>query len=244
MKTTLAMLTYSTGKKIVMALTGLFLLVFLLEHLIGNLLLVIGEIPFLQYAEWMGATWNVPLRIMEIGLFAGFAIHIVDGLILATQNRRARPITYAAQRPRTQSTWFSRHMHWTGLVLLTFLVLHLATFFMDARFALDWGVGVPASAYIQPSDLMVNGHVLVHAGETNLYQKAAAHFSLWWYTALYILAMLFLAFHLIHGFRSAFQSLGWRHATWTPVIRTVGMVYAIAIPAGFASIPIYFLLTG
>ena len=102
-------------------------------------------------------------------------------------------------------------------------------------------VGVPEAAYIQASDLVVNGHVLVHAGETNLYQKAAAHFSIRWYVALYVLAMLVLACHLLHGFRSAFQSLGWRHATWTPVIRVVGTFYAIAIPAGFASIPLYFL---
>lgn len=241
MKTLLATLTYSIGKKLIMALTGLFLLVFLVEHLVGNLLLLVGEIPFLQYAEWMGATWNVPLRIMEIGLFVGFAIHIADGLILAAQNRRARPIVYAAQASRTQSTWFSRHMHWTGVVVLVFLVLHLATFFMDARFALDWGVGVPAAAYLQPSDLIVNGHVLVAAGETNLYRKAAAHFAVWWYVAIYVLAMLVLAFHLVHGFRSAFQSLGWRHATWTPVVRTLGMLYAMLIPAGFASIPLYVL---
>ncbi len=244
MSTTIALFTYSIGKKMIMALTGLFLLVFLVEHLVGNLLLIVGEIPFLQYAEWMGATWNMPLRVMEMGLFLGFAFHIVDGLILAAQNRRARPIAYAAQGTRTQSTWFSRHMHWTGIIVLVFLVLHLATFFMDARLALDWGIGVPAAAYTQVSDLTVNGHVLVHAGETNLYQKAAAHFSVGWYVAIYALAMLFLSFHLSHGFRSAFQSLGWRHATWTPVIRTLGILYAVAIPAGFASIPMYFLLAG
>ncbi len=243
MNTIIALWTYSIGKKMIMALTGLFLLVFLLEHLLGNLLLIVGEVPFLQYAEWMGATWNVPLRIMEIGLFLGFAIHIVDGLRLAVQNRRARPVTYVAQASRTQSTWFSRYMHGSGMVVLVFLILHLATFFMDARFALDWGVGVPATAYIQPSDLTINGHVLVPAGATNLYQKAAAHFAVWWYVAIYVLAVLFLSFHLVHGFRSAFQSLGWQHATWTPVVRTLGLSYAVLIPAGFASIPIYFLWT-
>ncbi len=238
-----AVFAYSIGKKAIMALSGLFLLIFLLEHLLGNALLIVGEIAFLQYAEWMGATWNLPLRIMEVGLFLGFAIHIVDGLMLAAQNRRARPIAYIAQRSRSNHTWFARHMRESGIVLLVFLVLHLTTFFMDARFALDWGIGVPATAYTQASDLIVDGHVLVQAGERNLYQKAAAHFAVWWYVAIYTLAMLVLSTHLLHGFHSAFQTLGWRHPTWTPVIRKLGTLYAIGVPAGLAAIPIYFFLT-
>ena len=225
----------------IMGMTGLFLVVFLLEHLAGNLLIVVDEIYFLKYAEFMGSTLNVPIRIMEIGLFLGFGFHIVDGLSLALKNRAARPEKYVVNAGAKNSTWFSRNMPVTGIVILVFMVLHLASFFMEARFALDIGIGVDASEYVQQTDLMYDGDVLVAAGHPNLYKKVITHFGQWWYSVFYVLAMIFLAFHLNHGFQSAFQSMGWNHPKYTPAIKVAGRIYSILIPAGYAAIPIYVL---
>ena len=213
---------YSIGKKIIMALTGLFLITFLVVHLAGNLLLFVGETEFEAYAHFMGS--NPLIKIMEVILFLGFIFHIVDGLMLASQNNKARPQKYAAKGGNKSSSWFSRNMHWTGIVILVFLILHLISFWLKGRFGID---------------VRFVGDYPVDA---TLFGKTKALFEVPWYSILYVAAMVFIAFHLNHGFQSAFRTMGWVHKKYMPIVKGAGLIYAILIPAGFAAIPLYFLI--
>lgn len=258
MKKLLSTFSYSIGKKLIMGLTGLLLIVFLVEHLIGNLLLLSGPRAFNEYAEFMGG--NMIVRVLEVGLFAGFLFHIVDGLWLWAQNRKARPVRYAVKSGNRNSSWFSRNMATTGVVILIFLILHLATFFIDARFGADISFGVDGGNYhpegwvsnpqglnldlpaeATPADVY-DAIGLPEGAHVSMYHKAAWHFSIPWYSAIYIVCMVILAMHLVHGFQSAFQTLGLNHSKYTPIIKALGYGYAILIPAGLASIPIAFLI--
>lgn len=219
---------YSIGKKLIMGLTGLFLITFLIEHLIGNLLLFSGPDAFADYAHFMGT--NPVIRIAEFGLFGGFIFHIVDGLWLAKRNADARPVKYARSSGGKNATWFSKNMHWTGIVILTFLILHLLSFFLLGRFGVDVDVTGTQGGYD------------MYEGEHKLYWKVIAHFQVWWYSAIYILAMIFVGFHLNHGFQSAFQTMGWVHPKLTPIVKASGALFAVVVPAAFAAIPLYFLI--
>lgn len=205
---------YSIIKKVIMSLTGLFLISFLVVHMSGNLLLFKddGGAAFNAYAKFMST--NPIIGIMEYGLAAGFLFHIVDGFILWVQNRRARPVKYAVQKPSPASSFASRNMGISGSILLIFLVIHLKNFFVEHR---------------------------VLGNETPMYDLVAQAFSNPYYSALYVAAMIGLGMHLAHGFSSAFQTLGLRHKSYFWLIRAVGLIFSIAVPAGFASMPIYFL---
>ena len=206
----------SVGKKIVMALTGLFIILFLVEHLAGNLLLLLndnGKI-FEEYSAFMASSLNIPVRIVEIGLFFFIIYHIVNGVRLWWGNRVARGFSYKVNDPSENSTFFSRFMIWGGSIVFIFLVIHLRTFFFPYRLG-------------NPSNTM--------------YEGAVEAFSNPYYSIFYIIALIFLAFHLVHGFQSAFQSLGIRHNKYTAIIKNFGIVFSILLCAGFALIPLYFL---
>jgi succinate dehydrogenase / fumarate reductase cytochrome b subunit len=205
---------YSTvGRKLVMALTGLFLCAFLVEHLYGNLLLykLDAGLAFNEYSAWMAG--NLFIRTVEFGLFAGFFIHIIDGLYLTLQNRRARPVRYAVSQQTGNSTWFSRNMGLTGSVILVFLVIHLKSFFFP--------------------------HRVMHAENSMAYDVAVA-FKSEWYAALYILAMVILGAHLNHGFQSAFQTVGANNDKYRKGLKIAGSIFALIIMIGFASFPVMF----
>lgn len=204
----------SLARKYLMGITGLFLWIFLVEHLSGNFLLFVGEETFNAYAEFMGS--NPFIRAMEIVLFAAIIFHIIDGIVLTIQNRKARKTKYAypPSKGSKAGSMYARSMKYSGLVLLAFLILHLSNFWFEARF------GEPDS----------------------LYMEVRTAFEQWWYTLIYVIAMITVALHLNHGFQSAFQSLGLRHNKYTPFIKGLGTVFAIIFCAGFASIPIYFFL--
>lgn len=206
---------YSTvGRKLVMALTGLFLCIFLLEHLYGNLLLykIDAGAAFNEYSAWMAG--NLLIRTVEFGLFAGFLIHIIDGLYLTLQNKRARPIRYAVSQQTGNSTWFSRNMGLTGSVVLVFLVVHLKTFFVP--------------------------HRVTHSAENSMAYDVAYAFQDNWYAALYLLAMVILGAHLNHGFQSAFQTIGANNKHYRKTMKVAGTVFALIIMVGFASFPVMF----
>jgi len=206
----------SVGKKIVMALTGLFIILFLVEHLAGNLLLLLndnGKI-FEEYSAFMASSLNIPVRIVEIGLFFFIIYHIVNGVRLWWGNRVARGFSYKVNDPSENSTFFSRFMIWGGTIVFIFLVIHLRTFFFPYRLG-------------NPSNTM--------------YEGAVEAFSNPYYSIFYIIALIFLAFHLVHGFQSAFQSLGIRYNKYTAIIKNFGIVFSILLCAGFALIPLYFL---
>ena len=234
--------SFSIGKKLIMGLSGLFLITFLPVHLAGNLLLFKGAAAFNEYVEFMGH--NPLIRVMEIVLFAGFAIHIVDGLMLALQNKKARPVGYAVNAGNKNSSLFSRIMPHTGIIMLVFLILHLVSFFVKARFGVDVPYeGIDPSQYSGPSFASQGAALGLGAGEDwSAFHKTAGVFSIAWYSIFYVVAMVVISFHLLHGFQSAFQTLGFRHKKYFPIIKALGLGYAILIPAAFAVIPIYFLL--
>lgn len=204
---------YSILKKVVMAITGLFLISFLVVHLSGNLLLfkADGGKAFNDYAHFMST--NPIIRTMEIVLFAGFLFHIIDGILLTIQNRRARPVKYAVQKPSPDSSWVARNMGITGSVILIFLVVHLDSFFVEHR-------------------LLGN--------ETPMDELVKNAFDNPIYAGFYVVAMVLLGLHLSHGFKSAFQTLGLRHKSYFHIIKYIGIIFSIAVPAAFASMPIYF----
>jgi succinate dehydrogenase / fumarate reductase cytochrome b subunit len=207
----------SVGKKLVMALTGLFLYFYLIIHLAANLLLLLndGGEAFNAYADFMSAGLNIPIRIIEILLFLAFAYHIINGVRLWISNKKAKGPNYKMNNPSENSTFFSRFMFWSGTIVFIFLVIHLRTFFIPHKFS--------------------------HPQET-MYESALIAFSDIWYSIFYIVAMILLAFHLVHGFQSGFQTLGLRHNKYTSFIKGFGVVFSILLCAGFALIPLILLL--
>src|SRR6185369_428861 len=209
----LKMFYSSVGRKLIMALTGLFLCIYLIEHLYGNLLLYKLDQgrAFDDYTEFM--TGNMIIRTVEFVLFAGIIIHVLDALVLTLSNRKARPIGYTVNRRSANSTWFSRNMGLTGSIIFVFLVIHLREFFFPHRF--------------------------LDVKEDMAYSVAFA-FSRAWYSSIYIVSMVLLGAHLNHGFGSAFQSLGWSNHKYYKVLRASGTVFALIMMIGFASFPIMF----
>lgn len=201
----------SITKKFVMALAGLFLLTFLPLHLAINLMLLKNVSgPFNSAAHFM-ATFPV-IKGMEVILFAAILIHISWGIFLQIQNWFARPIGYARAN-KSETSFFSRFMIWTGAIILTFLILHWFNFY-----------------FIKLG--------LVKGNAEDFYSVAHSLFKIPAYDFIYLTCFALLGFHLFHAFYSAFQTLGLNHRLWNPIVRPIALIYAVLIPAGFASIPI------
>lgn len=217
-------LTSSVGRKYVMALTGLFLIIFLLVHAYVNLnvLFTNGEENFNRAANFMST--NLLVRIAEFGLFAGFIVHIYQGYLLANQNRARRSTKYAIDAPAQTSTWYSRSMALLGTLILLFLIVHIANFWVPSRFG-----GLEEVAY---------DRLQTH----NLYKKMDEVFSNIWLVGLYVAGCISLAWHLLHGFQSAFQTMGWKHRKYAGAIESVGVVISILLPLIFALMPIFMYL--
>jgi succinate dehydrogenase / fumarate reductase cytochrome b subunit len=208
----------SIGKKFAMGLTGLFLITFLIVHAGVNSCIFLnddGE-TFNAAAHFMSHNWVV--RIMEIGLFAGLFLHIIQGLLLWKQNRAARPIKYNVNDAAKNSKWYSRSMGLLGTLLLFFLIIHVSKFFVDTKIAL-YGSG---------------------DGEHNLYSEMKEEFAKWWIVVIYLLGVVSLFWHLLHGFSSAFQTLGINHKRYTPIIKAIGTAYTVIICILFALMPLAF----
>jgi succinate dehydrogenase / fumarate reductase, cytochrome b subunit len=201
----------SISKKFVMALAGLFLLTFLPVHLFINLMLLKSEPgPFNTAAHFM-ATFPL-IKIMEVVLFGAILIHISWGVFLQIQNWLARPIGYVSGN-KSETSFFSRFMIWTGATILTFLILHWFNFY-----------------FIKLG--------LVKGNAEDFYSVAHSLFKIPAYDIIYLTCFTLLGFHLFHAFYSAFQTLGLNHRLWNPIVRPIALVYAILIPAGFAFISI------
>lgn len=212
----------SLGKKYLMAITGLFLCSFLIIHFLGNIALFTDPVQFNEYTRFMSS--NPVIRIMEIVLVAGFLTHIIDAIILTRANKKAQPVKYAMNK--NKSSWYSRNMGLTGSVILAFLILHLQSFWYEYKFG----------EVLMTVDS--NGNAI-----KDMFTIVKTAFSEWWYSAIYVLAMLLLGSHLNHGFQSAFQSVGLRHKKYTPTIKMLGTGFSISITVGFISFPIYFFIT-
>lgn len=208
----------SIGKKVVMGLTGLFLISFLVVHCFLNSFIFFndGGLMFNIGAHFMATNWLI--RAMEIVLFAGLILHMVQALILTMENRKARPVGYNVAGGSANSSWYSRSMGLLGTLLLMFLIIHLAHFWVKSRIT-----GLPGED--------ANGH-------ENLYAVMQTTFTQLWVVIVYVLAMVSLAYHLLHGFQSAFQTLGLNHKKYTPAIKAIGVGFSIIVPFIFALMPI------
>jgi succinate dehydrogenase / fumarate reductase cytochrome b subunit len=214
-------LTSSIGKKLMMSLAGLFLVVFLLVHLGINLSLIMADSrePFNKAAHFMGT--NIIVKVMEFMLFGGFFLHMIYGVILQLQNWFARPQRYKKENYE-QSSFFSKFMIHTAAIITIFLVIHLFDFYFKAKFFGDIPLVIYDGKEYHDLGIMV-----------------VEKFKMGGFVIFYIACFLLLSFHLLHGFQSAFQSLGLNHRIYTPIIKTLGILYTIVVSAGFILIPIY-----
>lgn len=209
------LITSTIGKKLIMALTGLFLISFLIIHCTINAMIFLndGGVTFSHWGHFMGT--NPVIRTLEIGLVAGFLIHIVQGLLLIKKNRDSRPVRYQVIASAPNSTWYSRSMGLLGTLLLLFLIMHTAHFWIPNR-----------------ANQFATGE------ELNLYQMMLNIFADPLIVILYVLGCISLAWHLLHGFWSAFQTLGLNHQRFNSIIHFVGTAFAIVVPLIFALMPI------
>ncbi|NBB88229.1 MAG: succinate dehydrogenase [Bacteroidetes bacterium] len=219
-------LTSSIGRKTIMSLTGLFLIIFLVVHLVGNLQLLSedGGRAFNEYTYFM--THNPLIKTISYGLYFFILLHAVQGIVIKLSNNKARGAQGYRKYQAGVNSWASKQMALLGILIFAFLMLHMGDFW----FSLKTG----------------NVDKLNYAGYpeqiADLYSKVDASFSNIWIVIAYLIGLIALALHLWHGFWSAFQTLGINHRKYTPLIKTLGKLYAILIPLGFAVIPIVFFL--
>jgi succinate dehydrogenase / fumarate reductase cytochrome b subunit len=206
----------SLGRKLVMAVTGVSLIAFLLVHCLINAMVFFndGGATFNVAAEFMSANWFI--RTMEIGLFAGLLLHIAQGLWLVGDNQKKRKSRYQINGGSANSTWYSRSMGLLGTIILIFLVLHLKHFWVVSRFEIPHGI--------------TEEHTLFHE-MIEIFENPIA-------VIVYVLGCISLSYHLLHGFSSAFQTLGVNHKSYTPLIKSLGVGFSIVVPLIFAAIPV------
>lgn len=218
-------LTSSIGQKLIMSLTGLFLILFLIVHLIGNLQLLYndGGKAFNLYTDFMSN--NPFIQFIAKGNYFFILAHAIVGILLALKNKKAKGSKYAVA-PKNNTSWASNNMALLGSLIFAFLLMHLWHFW----FQFKWGSDLPMATY--------EGVTVIDA-----YAKVSAVMidPLW--AGAYLLGLGVLAFHLYHGFASAFQTLGIRHHKYTPIIEGLGTLYSVLVPVGFAILPLYIYFT-
>ncbi|MCB9360393.1 MAG: succinate dehydrogenase cytochrome b subunit [Flavobacteriales bacterium] len=205
----------SVGRKVLMALSGFFLMFFLLQHLLINMLSIISVDAFNEVSEFMGTNPLIQFALQPV-LFFGIIFHLIMGMRLELQNRKARPIQYAMNKPSENASWMSRNMIITGVMIMLFMALHMVDFFLPT----------------------INAHYITHE-HLDSFGMVAAKFANPVYVGIYLVAFVFLALHLMHGFQSAFQSVGFNHKKYTPTLKKLGTLYAILVPLGYAIVAIF-----
>lgn len=263
-----ALLKSSLAKKYWMALTGLFLCLFLAGHLAGNLQLIFSDaLHFNQYALFM--TTNPAVKLLSYLTYISIVFHAVDGILLTIQNKKARPVAYAMNNPANSSTLASRNMAVLGTVILIFIATHMTNFWAKMHFdqnmplqkvTIELQQGMAQDFYLTTDGgyVPVDKNAYVIKNRTEIYDAKLdiklkdaykdlhkitfeffkdPQYGLA-FTIFYVLSMLVLAFHLWHGFHSAFQSLGVNNK-FSPSIKLFGKGFAIIVPLLFAIIPIY-----
>lgn len=208
-------LTSSIGRKVIMAATGLFLISFLIVHCGVNALIFFndGGEAFNIGAHFMGT--NPIIRTIEIFLIIGFLVHIIQGLMIWWQNKKARPIGYAISKSSQNSTWYSRSMALLGTLLLLFLIIHTSNFWIPNR-----------------------TNQFVHGEELPLYEMMLEKFQNPLQVLLYVFGCFLLFWHLLHGFKSTFQSLGMNHPKYNSLILFSGTVFSYVVPFIMAMMPV------
>ncbi len=207
----------SVAKKFAMALSGLFLVLFLAQHFTINITSVISPDLFNEFSHFMGTNFVVQAILQPVLIF-GVVFHFVMGFILEAHNRSARAVSYVSYKGNANSSWMSRNMIYSGLVVLAFLGLHFYDFWVPE---------------------LVHKYVESHpADATRYYEETVAKFESPVRTGLYVIAFIFLMLHLLHGFSSSFQSIGWNNK-YSKGLRGFTVAYAIIIPLGFIFIALY-----
>ena len=206
----------NTGKKIVMAVTGAILFIFVIGHMLGNLQIFQGPERINSYGRFLHNLGEI-LWAERIVLLSAVVLHIIATVQLALRNKAARPIGYS-RRDAINSSYASRTMYWSGPIVLAFVIFHLLH--------LTAGMIVPGAAFI----------------EGDVYHNVVSGFQVWWVSAWYILAVCLLGLHLRHGIWSMFQSVGVNHPRYMPLLKQAAMWIAAVIVLGYISIPISVLL--
>lgn len=211
----------SIGRKFAMALSALFLIIFLLQHFLINFTSVVSENTFNELSHFMGTNPLVQFLLQPVLIF-GVVFHFIMGFILEAKNRGSRAVKYAMNNGGANSSWLSRNMIYSGLVILFFLGLHFYDFWIH--------------------EINVKYINVQEEDATRYYHELADKFKDPVRVGIYALSFVFLALHLLHGFASAFQSSGMNHKKYSPLIQKLGKIYAIAIPAGFIFIAVFHYL--
>jgi succinate dehydrogenase / fumarate reductase, cytochrome b subunit len=219
-----ALFTSSIGKKLVMSLTGIFLITFLVVHAGINACIFAdlfdhtddGEM-FNRAAHFMGSSWVI--RAAEIGLFGFIILHVVQGFMVEFQNRSRRGVGYQKTMGNKGSKWYSRSMGLLGTLLLLFLIMHISQFWVPSRIT-----GLPEASYNPEHHDMFGRMMLVFENPL--------------FVILYVLGCISLAYHLAHGFQSAFRTLGVYNKRYLALINGLGLGFSILIPLVFALMPI------
>lgn len=218
----------SIGRKLLMSVTGFFLMSFICVHLSVNLLLIFddtGEL-FNMGAHFMGT--NPIIKIVEPVLGLGFLIHIIWAMVIYINTLMARPQDYKMKDRWRSSSWASRNMVLLGTLVFTFLVIHIINFYWKIKFA-----GDPLlEGIVVNGEHMENSYALV----STLFKGSIL------YCIVYIIGAILLGIHLSHGFWSAFQTVGWNNKIWINRLKFISYAYAVIVAVGFSIIPLYFLI--
>jgi len=220
-------LTASIGRKFIMSVSGIFLMVFIAVHLGINLLLIFDDSGdlFNQGAHFMAT--NPLIKVMEPILGLGFIIHILWSFMLEYQNWKARPVKYAKKNMSGASSWASRNMLILGSLVLVFLIIHIIDFFVKIKFTGDPSL----TEVLVAGEHMENTYALV----SGAFMSSTA------LCILYIIGGILLGLHLSHGFWSSFQTLGLNNKFWLKRWQIIAQIYAVVVALGFAIIPLYFM---
>jgi succinate dehydrogenase / fumarate reductase cytochrome b subunit len=211
----------SIGRKLLMSLTGLFLILFLTIHLLGNLAIFSndGGLAFNEYAAFM--SHNVIIKVVSYALYISILAHAVIALWLWISNKLARPKGYAVSNANDNSTWVSRSMMLLGSIVLIYIVIHLKDFWWHYKMGGNYQFQIDAN------------------GNRDLFALILEQFQSPVTLGIYLVGLLGLSLHLWHGFQSAFQTLGIEHQRYTPAIKFLGKVFSVIVPIGFAAMPVY-----
>jgi succinate dehydrogenase / fumarate reductase cytochrome b subunit len=211
----------SIGRKLLMSLTGLFLILFLIIHLLGNMAIFNedGGLAFNAYSTFM--SHNVLIKAVSYALYISILVHAVVAGWLWITNKMARPTRYAVSNAIENSTWASRSMMLLGSLVFIFIFIHLKDFWWQYKFGGNYQFGIDAN------------------GNRDLFSLVIEQFHSPVTMGIYLVGLVALAIHLWHGFQSAFQTLGLENEQYTPLIKFLGILYAVIVPIGFAAMPVY-----
>lgn len=213
------LLNSSIGRKFIMSISGLFLILFLLFHMSMNLVIVFSLEGYDWVTQTLGANWYAVAGTLVLA--AGFVVHIIYAIILTLQNRKARGSNRYASANKTPTEWSSKNMFVLGVAILAFLVLHMAQF---------W--------YVMQYKELVGDHTAITKGSELL----VPFFQNIVWVIVYLVAFVALWFHLTHGFWSALHTVGWSNTIWIKRLKVIGYIFATIICLGFAIVPIYLYL--